>query len=291
MEYEHGGATASSQADVARKVGWSVLRLQQYELLMKKLLANSSVAGYADELATRRADRLVEVQKKTLGQVVGELTETAFCLPTHSEEENGTGMAGIDPTNSYMDLRWRLVTTEEEYERIRQGLAELVAIRNELVHHFLEHFDLSTESGCSSAICHLDELLVPIEKRFAELNEWVEGFRKTRRALADLVATQEFKNWFMYGATPGGEVDWPNSRVVDELCLVERQFQEDGWTRLSRAIGFLRTRWPELSPKIYGCSSWRHVIHESKLFEIQKRVDPETGIGQVWFRSKSTLVE
>ncbi|MBA0295747.1 hypothetical protein D7Y52_17400 [Stenotrophomonas maltophilia] len=43
--------------------------------------------------------------------------------------------------------------------------------------------------------------------------------------------------------------------------------------------------YPKEHPQRYGCGSWRHVIHESRQFEIRRTVNTEQGCGEVWYRS------
>ncbi|WP_457670330.1 OST-HTH/LOTUS domain-containing protein [Thiolapillus sp.] len=89
----------------------------------------------------------------------------------------------------------------------------------------------------------------------------------------------------MYGIFPGQEIDWPNTPIVQHLFAAEHDYHEDGWTSLAIAIEFIRTKRPDLTPKKYHCGSWRHILHESKLFEIRKCRN-DTAPTQVWYRSK-----
>ena len=49
-------------------------------------------------------------------------------------------------------------------------------------------------------------------------------------------------------------------------------------------LGWIAERHPEQLPGKYGCSSWRQVVHESRLFELRYRdVD---GRRAAWYRPK-----
>ncbi|WP_223435005.1 MULTISPECIES: OST-HTH/LOTUS domain-containing protein [unclassified Pseudomonas] len=70
-------------------------------------------------------------------------------------------------------------------------------------------------------------------------------------------------------------------------CLreAETKLAEGGWTRLEASIRWIGGTYPEQTPKRYGCSSLRHVLHESMQFEIRKfQADNERTT--VWYRSK-----
>ena len=58
------------QLDVQRWLGRCMLRLQQYERLMKTPLAHHELAWPADTLETQRAANLEKVSDKTLGTLV-----------------------------------------------------------------------------------------------------------------------------------------------------------------------------------------------------------------------------
>lgn len=60
----------------------------------------------------------------------------------------------------------------------------------------------------------------------------------------------------------------------------------EGWTLLNTATAWIRAQHPNQQPQRYGCGSWRHVIHESRQFEIRRTLNTEQGCGEVWYRSR-----
>lgn len=286
MEQSQDKSLDSMLDNVSRKMGRCILRLQQYEILMKRLVAHQELSGYADELEENRATRSAEVKSKTLGQLVGELTGSYLRIEAEPQDQTEDDVAKQDPTRMHIDARYRLELTEEDYQSTKEGLARLVTLRNELVHHFIERFDLSNEPGCQSAEAYIDDAYQMIDQQFRALRAWAESMDHAGKALVELMGTPEYKHWFMFGVFPGQEIDWQSTTIVQQLCFAERDRDEDGWTELAKATEGIRARWPEVTPKKYGCSSWRHVIHESGLFEIKKRIQGDTKAVQVWYRSK-----
>ncbi|MCG7872652.1 MAG: OST-HTH/LOTUS domain-containing protein [Candidatus Thiodiazotropha lotti] len=286
MEQSQDKLLDSMLGSVSRKMGRCILRLQQYEILMKRLVAYQSLSGYTDELEENRVTRKAEVGSKTLGQLVGELTGSYLRIEAKPQEQTEDDVAKRDPTRMHIDACYRLELTEEDYQSTKEGLARLVTLRNELVHHFIERFDLSNEPGCQSAEAYLDDAYQTIDQQFRALRAWAESMDHAGKALVELMGTPEYKHWFMFGVFPGQEIDWQSTTIVQQLCFAERDCDEDGWTELAKATEDIRARWPEVTPKKYGCSSWRHVIHESGLFEIKKRIQGDTKAVQVWYRSK-----
>jgi hypothetical protein len=279
------------QAIVSRKLGSCILRLQHYEKLMKFLLAHTELSGYADEIEVRRSKRKEDVGRKTLGQLVGELTDSYL----NGEETNPQGEVGeddstLDPTRAHIKVSCSVELDKEEYQRTKEGLSQLVALRNELVHHFLDRFDLWDGSDCQSAQKYLDDASQIIGTRLDELQGWAKSMQEIRKDFAKIVNTTEFKNWFTYGILPDGEIDWSSADIVHQLLHEEREHSVDGWTDLSNAMQNIREGRPDITPAIYGCRSWRQVLHESRLFDIQKRKDADSGAGETWYRSRPVKI-
>lgn len=273
-------------SSVSRKMGRCILRLQQYEILMKRLVAHQALSGYADELEENRVTRRAEVKNKTLGHLVGELTGSYLSIEAKPQEETEDDVVDRDPTRVHIETRYRLELTEDDYQSTKEGLAQLVTLRNDLVHHFIERFDLSNELGCQSAEAYLDEAYQTIDQQFRALRVWAESMDHAGKALVELMGTSEYRHWFMFGVFPGHEIDWPSTTIVQQLRFAEHDCNKEGWTELAKAMEGIRARWPEVTPKKYGCSSWRHVIHESGLFKIKKRIQGDTKAVQIWYRSK-----
>jgi len=289
MEQSQDNMLDNAQSSVNRKLGRCILRLQQYEILMKLLVAHQSLSGYADELEKNRAKRKAEVKSKTLGQLVGELTGSYLSIEDRSQVKTEDDASEVDDSKrAHLAMQYRKELSEEDYLSTKEGLAQLVTLRNELVHHFIERFDLSNEPGCQSAEAYLDDAFQTVDQQFRTLRAWAEAMDQVRKAMVELMGTPEYHHWFMYGFFPGQEIDWLSTTIVEQLRFAERECDESGWTDLSKAMEDIRGRRPDVTPKKYDCSSWRHVIHESGLFDIQKRIQSTTnGAVQVWYRSKA----
>lgn len=136
------------QRETQRKFGRNLLRLQQYERLIKGLVAEQDVAGPIGELHAVRARQIEAISKKTLGQVVGELTG-AYIAPALFESDSlQDDEPSHDPRLPWFRISYRIEMKEEDFKETERKLAELVNLRNELVHHFLEKYDIWTEAGC-----------------------------------------------------------------------------------------------------------------------------------------------
>ena len=67
------GDLQAPQWEVQRLLGRCLLRIQQYERLMKAIVAHHDLSGPAAALEAIRAARMQDVATKTLGTLVGQL--------------------------------------------------------------------------------------------------------------------------------------------------------------------------------------------------------------------------
>lgn len=256
------------QRTVQRKLGRCLLRLQQYEIQLKFLVAHSDIAGPPDKLQARQDDKLTCTQKKTMGTLVGMLTESYL---TSSQAEESTEDEVNASSGGWFRFRSQMVLDAEQYNATKLALKELVDLRNELVHHFLMRFDIWQADGCAAADSYLDESYETIDRHFLILHEWVKSMDNVRAMILSLMETSVFKDMFINGIHPEGSVVWPISGIVRYLFEAESKLAQAGWTELNAAIAWIRQHAPEQIPKRYGCNSWRQVIHESGQFEIRKQ--------------------
>lgn len=270
------------QRDVQRKLGRCLLRLQQYEILLKALVAHGDIAGPPAGLEAVQDAQVVSAHKLTLGSLVGKLTErhlTATDEGDSTDEPQGDG--GI-----WLRFRFQVGLDASQHQATTAALKELVDLRNELVHHFLHRFNIWECQGCIDAEAYLDASFETIDGHYLTLRGWAQGMEEARALMASFMNTSTFEDMLVNGIAPDGTVDWPASGAVRCLREAETRFMKDGWTQLTKATMWIRAEHPDHHPQRYGCGSWRQVIHESQHFEIRKSINQETGFGEVWYRSR-----
>lgn len=270
------------QRDVQRKLGRCLLRLQQYEILLKALVAHGNIAGPPAELQSVRDTQVACAQKKTLGTLVGMLTERYL---TSAEEDDGTDEPQGDG-GMWFRFRFQVGLDAGQHQATTAALKELVDLRNELVHHFLQRFNIWGPQGCMAADAYLDASYETIDGHYLTLRGWAQGMDEARAAMASFMSTAAFEDLLVNGIAPDGTVDWLASGAVRCLREAETRFAAEGWTLLNTATPWIRAQHPDQLPQRYGCGSWRQVIHESRQFEIRRTVNIEQGCGEVWYRSR-----
>jgi hypothetical protein len=271
------------QRTVQRKLGRCMLQLQQYERLLKAMVAHSELSGPAEQLMELRDERVACVYKKTLGTLVGMLTESYLKLPDLPDEPEQA-----EPTDRlWFSFRYQMELPEERYAETKVALKELVDLRNELVHHFLQRFDLWSMDSCVAAEAYLDESYETIDGHYLRLRDWAKSMDEARQLMASFMQTKKFEDVVFNGIWVDGTVHWASSGIIACLREAETKLAQAGWTPLFDAIRWIAKTYPEQTPKRYGCGSWRHVIHDSQQFEIRKQSQAGDDPTVIWYRSRS----
>lgn len=268
----------TAQRELQRLLGRCLIRLQQYEALLKALLALQNLSGPAHALEQIRDARIAETSDKTLGNLIGRLF-SSYVLREGVEPPDTTP----DPEEGSISIGFRvhLRLRDEAYDKMQAEARELVALRNGLVHHFIERHNIWTSDGCRSARDALTSAYERVDRNFEELRAIANQMNQARLAAADLVRSPEFAEMTVNGIGPDGTVHWPIAGIVGPLREAARELAIDGWTSVDAAARWIQKHRPEQTPK-YGCSRLRHVIHVSRQFETQRMA--HHGQPGVWYR-------
>lgn len=271
------------QRDVQRLMGRCLLRLQQYERLMKAMLANHELVGTMDKLAELRASKEKAHSNKTLGQLTTALFET---LVVPEGVERDLLPDDTTPTDRIsFAFSTRVPMESARLAEAQRALAELVRVRNDLVHHFIDQFDLWTEAGCGEAITHLTDTYIRIDSHYEELQAWCRGMVEANQLADQFIRSGAYREWQANCFAPDGTINWPMSGIVSALREATVHLSVEGWTSLEAAKTWLQATYPEQTPEKYGCRSWQQVLAESKLFELTYRTD-ESGRKCRWFKTR-----
>lgn len=256
------------QREVQRHLGRCLLRLQQYERLMKAIVAHHEISGPVTALEAIRTARIDDVATKTLGGLVAQLFGSYVVTESDSDEGLEKSTAGEVAT---VRMRLQLCMGTEDHERTQRDLRDLVTLRNGLVHHFIDAHDLWTEQGCREAQGALVAAYTRIDQHFEQLRGRAEHMDQVRRLAAEFVQSSVFHDLVVNGIEPDGSIDWSTSGIVRALREAMVELAVNGWTSVAVAGRFVQDRYPDQVPAKYGCGSWRQVVHECRLFELRYR--------------------
>ena len=286
-------AVVALQHEVQRKVGRCMLRLQQYERLLKAMVASMAVAGPPEQLDAVRDRQADNVRNRTLGALVGMFTEqhlTAASADAQVGPDEGTGANSPPSDASWVSMHYTITMSPECYAQTKAGLVELVNLRNDLVHHLIERFDISDEDGCHAASLHLDSCYERIDGYLQLLKTWTAGAVKAQSLMSSFVQSKAFEDAFVDGINSDGSVCWSRSSIVECLRLAETACQVEGWTPLDVAIRLISKHHRDQTPSKYGCRTWRQVLKQSAQFEVRSVSGSKYEAGQAWYRSYGSSV-
>jgi hypothetical protein len=276
-----------AQLKMQQKLGRCMLRLQQYERLLKAMVASMAVEGSLEELSAARARQEAGARDKSLGTLVRTFTGIHLAsAPSEGERAPGdTNSGGQSADVAWASMRFNISMSPERYAQTKEGLAELVALRNDLVHHLIERFDISEESGCRAASRYLDSCYEQIDGHCQLMKTWVAGLAESQALASSFLQSKAFEDAFVHGINPDATVCWPRSTIVESLRLAETACQVDGWTSLDAAIGFISKENRDQTPSRYGCKTWRQVLKQSGQFELRSVAGSDSAPGHTWYRS------
>lgn len=245
-----------------------------------------NLEGPHEGLSAAREHRAAKMQKTSLGllieQFIGEHLSTGF---DNGRVERKNATDRISEVNPRVAISYVFSLSSEAYEGVKASLGELVALRNELVHHLIERFDISNTNACLDAALYLDRCYLRIESSCQQLKAWATALDDVRAKAASLVQSPMFENAFVHGVDPDGTVSWERSSVVADLRLAEQSCQIEGWVPLNAALEFIRRKDRAQVPTRYGCKTWRQLLKRSELFEIKCIVEAPGAGTQTWYRS------
>jgi hypothetical protein len=275
------------QHEVQRKLGRCMLRLQQYERLLKAMVAGMALEGPLEQLQATRAGQVASASGKSLGTLVRMFTGGHLTLaPSECEKEPGDTSSGAQSADvAWASMRFSISMSPERYAQTTAGLAELVALRNDLVHHLIERFDISDENGCRAATMHLESCYEKIDGHCQLLKTWATGVAESQALASSYWQSKAFEDAFVHGINPDGSVCWPGSSIVECLREAETACQVDGWTSLDAAIVYISRAAPDQVPSRYGCKTWRQVLKKYEQFESRSDPASDSERGATWYRS------
>jgi hypothetical protein len=247
--------------EVLRKIGRNMLLYQQVENMLKFLIANGKISGYASELKANKEQKTAVVLKQTLGQVVGQFVEKV-----HPEyDESTTEQAELK--EGYFSFSFKLESDAVFYKTKKDAFASIVADRNELIHHFQLRFNLQSIESCLEADLYLQQQREKLLPEIEDLKNLIETLQAGRKEFVGFLVSEEGNKQF--------ELLWlRQSRLVILLAEISKQVvRPDGWTLLSRAGQLVSQHAPKeiaVLNERYGHKTLKGLILATELFDMME---------------------
>ncbi len=262
--------------DVLRKVGRNVVLFQQLEQLLKYVVANGNFAGFASEIKTVKQEQDNKINKQTMGTLVGQYVENSNPL---------TEAASLEPEQldeAYFSFSFRVECDDDYYQSQKEALAQLVSERNDLIHHLLPRFDMSSAKSCEALSQELDEQAEKIRSQIKSVQSIAKALHKGREELGDYLQSEEGKKELELSFLR-------QSRLVLMLGDIATQMnREDGWALISTAGHIVKRHAPEELEQMkerLGYNSLMKLIQATEIFDVHEEATPKGG-ARVLYRLK-----
>jgi len=263
--------------EVLRKIGRNMMLFQQLEYLLKFIVANGKVSGYASELENIKSKQAASINNKTMGQLVGQYIENT----NPDYEENSSEPNEI--TEAYFSFNFHIETDLIYYETKKEALAKLVSERNELVHHLLPKFDTSSVKSCKKIEEELDIQSEKVRSEIKEMRAIAKSLDEGRKVMADFLGSKEGKNQFNLSFLR-------QSRIVLLLGDIATQIKRpDGWTLMNIAGQLIKQYAPEelaLLKEKNEYKSLKSLILSTEIFDVYEE-ETKKGGTRVLYRLKA----
>jgi hypothetical protein len=191
-------AVQDIQPQVQRRLGRVLIVIQQYEALLKALIVESEIQteidvdGHVVSWDTSRQKRMEQFRVVTMGTLVRELHET-FLRTSPPREEDFEPVLPLE--KDIVRMRHYIQLAPEKAALIEADLQTLVALRNDLVHHFIQQFDIFSVPGCHVALKHLEKSYKTVEAALNQLREWAHHMGQTRKTLVEFMQSQQLADF------------------------------------------------------------------------------------------------
>ncbi len=263
--------------EVHRKIGRNMMLFQEFEYLLKFILANGKFSGFISELKAIRTEQAARINKQTMGQLVSQYVEN-----THPDFEYKSDVPE-KLKEPHFSFNFQIECDPSNYEAKKEALAEIVLERNELVHHLLPSFDVTSVQSCEGVGNKLDDQCEKIRQEISEMKLILKSFNDIRKDVVDFLRSDESTTYFMLNIIQ-------QSKLVALLSEISvKKQRSDGWTVVDAARRLVIQNAPEEIGRLkekYGHKTLKSLILASEMFDLYEEATSKGGT-RVLYRLKS----
>lgn len=123
-----------------------------------------------------------------------------------------------------------------------------------------------------------------VDHNVEQLRDWAKEMDQIRHLAAEFIQSNAFHDQIISGVALNASVNESSAGITYALREAASELAVDGWTPVASVGRWIAERHSDQLPAKYGCSSWRQVVHESRLFELRYR--EVNGRRMAWYRTK-----
>lgn len=274
MDQEQHLTLQNRKDEVFRKVGRNLLIFQQIEGLLKMILGNSKVQGYARELAINREQRINGIQKDMMGQLIKQYFDEILSSSNEEPQEPS------DLAEPWLSCSIKITVDATFVEAQLKAFEMMREERNRLVHHFLSDWQPDSPEKLILASGYLDEQREKVLPVWEHLKSVAETMQQARQMQAKYMASDEFIQQL--------ELLWlQQSPLIQLFCDIAMQIgRSGGWACLAQAGKLVRMQLADDAARMkanYGHHSFKKLLIASGLFEIWDKALPQGG-SRIFYR-------
>lgn len=253
--------------EVYTRVGRNVLHFQKLEYMLKFLVSNSSVSGYASEIQDKMQKQAALTHKLTMGQLIGRFIDATTSDTDSFELEEPL-------VEVHISMNHRFESDGHSVEERKRALASLVAERNYLAHHLLADLDATSEESCSRLCKRLDEQYALIQGEIETFRARVTGLKNARVLIVDAFKSGLLNNLFKQADLK----EEPLTLLLMDICT--ENARSDGWVPMSKAGQLIKQKQPrslEAVKRAYNHKTLKAVLLATELFDISEEQTKKGG--------------
>ena len=270
MSNEEEPDYAEPQRQVQRWMGRCMISLQQSERMLKALLVDSQISMRMPAAAIgpphiTRAYEQGKVANMTLGGLVGLFCSEVMVAEAREEPEV---VSEEFPSQLAFDTHFSISVDQAEHVKLIASMREMVQLRNDLVHHLIERFNLTCLEGCADALAFLQSAYERAENFRKQLNQFGEQMLVSRQHIQELLTSKSFLNFLTTGKAPLSCTSMMDAmKAAFDAC----GGQKSGFVLLHAYTAWLEQHRPDENYEKYDRVSWAQLIHESGVYRIQRQ--------------------
>ncbi len=243
--------------------------LQQIEHTLKGLIAYGNISAYGSELKDIHRKQYERVSKQTMGQLVGQFVDNTYKEPKEQRHEERMVV------ESHITFNFRVESDSEYYESQKQRMADLVAERNELIHHSLPIYDSRSLGKLKAFKEKLDQQGERLKKEVDSLQTLATHMREMRTELGEFLSSEQGKMALKQSWLQG-------SLLVQALIRYSKESTRgDRGVNISSAGKRLRKQHPDEVEHMkarYGYGKLKALLLATNLFDIYEESTSTGGV-------------
>lgn len=269
--------------EIFEKIGGNVMLFQQVEHMLKFILEVNDISGYVNEIELKDEARKKAIQKKTMGQLVGNFMDSSFSK-IGEEVENSEP---VEVKGAWISIQHRVECDKNYYENINTNLEKMVKERNDLIHHLLPRWDARSYQSSLKIKKYLDELRLETRSQFENLKSHIQVMQTGRELLASFITSDEGDKYFF--TIPYLLASKLVSQLID---IANSPSRPDRWVELSKAVNIINHKTPDeirtLKAK-YGYKNLKKLMLATEHFDIAEENTKKGGV-RVIYRLRNNIV-